>query len=107
MVAEPLIRWAGTAADVDAAHDLFLHRIGPRLVEERASFHVSATRATADWIPRLGLAEVAGQLAGAQLGGLLPAIGMLSLPYTAVREPFEGHGVYRRLKAAMLEQLRL
>ena len=106
MPAEPLIRWAGTAAEVDAAHDLFLRRIGPRLVEDRASFRVSATHATADWAPRLGLAEVDGQLAAAQLGGLLPAVGMLSLPYTAVAEPFEGRGVYRRLKAAMLERLR-
>ena len=106
MPAEPLIRWARTAAEVDAAHDLFLRRIGPRLVEDRASFRVSATRATADWVPRLGLADVNGQLAAAQLGGLLPAVGMLSLPYTAAAEPFEGRGVYRRLKAAMLEQLR-
>jgi hypothetical protein len=106
MPAEPLIRWARAATDVDAAHDLFLRRIGPRLVEDRASFRLSATRATADWVPRLGLAEVDGQLVGAQLGGLLPAVGMLSLPYTAVAEPFEGRGVYRQLKAAMLERLR-
>ena len=106
MPAEPVIRWARTAAEVDAAYDLFLRRIGPRLVEDEASFRVSATLATADWVPRLGLAEVDGQLAAAQLGGLLPAVGMLSLPYTAVAEPFEGRGVYRRLKAAMLEQLR-
>jgi hypothetical protein len=106
MSAEPLIRWARTAAEVDAAHDLFLRRIGPRLVEDRASFRLSATLETADWVPRLGLAEVDGRLAAAQLGGLLPAVGMLSLPYTAVAEPFEGRGVYRRLKAAMLERLR-
>jgi hypothetical protein len=106
MTAEPLIHWARSAADVDAAYRLFVRRIGRRLVEDEASFRLSATLATADWVPRLGLAEVAGELAAAQLGGLLPAVGMLSLPYTAVAEPFEGRGVYRRLKAAMIEQLR-
>jgi hypothetical protein len=107
MAREPLIRWAQSAAEVQAAHQLFLRRIGPRLVEDAASFRISATVETADWVPRLGLAEVDGQLAGAQLGGLLPAVRMLSLPYTAVAEPFEGQGVYRRLKAAMIERLRL
>jgi len=104
---EPLVRWAGTTADVDAAHALFLRRIGPRLVEDTESFRISATLETPDWVPRLGLVEVDGQLAAAQLGGLLPAVGMLSLPYTAVAEPFEGRGVYRRLKESMLEALRL
>jgi hypothetical protein len=105
MAGEPRIRWAGTAADVDAAHQLFRRRIGPLLVEDAASFRISATVETADWVPRLGLAKVDGELAGAQLGGLLPAVAMLSLPYTAVAEPFEGQGVYRRLKTAMIERL--
>jgi len=105
MPAEPLIRWANAPTDVDAAYRLFLRRIGRRLVEDKASFRLSATLATADWAPRLGLAEVNEELAAAQLGGLLPAVGLLSLPYTAVAEPFEGQGVYRRLKEAMLEQL--
>ncbi|MGH2585527.1 MAG: hypothetical protein ACRDJE_11490 [Dehalococcoidia bacterium] len=103
---EPHVRWAQTTADVNAAHALFLRRIGPRLVEDAESFRISATLETADWVPRLGLVEVDGQLAAAQLGGLLPAVGMLSLPYTAVAEPFEGRGVYRRLKESMLEALR-
>jgi hypothetical protein len=103
---EPLIRWARSPADVDAAYRLILRRIGRRLVEDEASFRMSATVATTDWVPRLGLAEVDGELAAAQLGGLLPAVGLVSLPYTAVAEPFEGRGVYRRLKAAMIEQLR-
>lgn len=106
MTAELLIRWARTAADVEAAYRLFLHRIGPRLVEDEASFRVSATVATSDWLPRLGMAMVGTELAAAQLGGLLPAVGLLSLPYTAVAEPFEGQGVYRRLKTAMIEHLR-
>src|SRR5262245_34060090 len=98
MPADLLVRWAQSTAEVDAAHDLFRRRIGPRLVEDRASFRVSATVATDDWLPRLGLVEIDGQLAAAQLGGLLPAVGLLSLPYTAVAEAFEGQGVYRRLK---------
>lgn len=106
MTHEPHIRWACTVADVDAAHQLFLRRIGRELVEDGASFRISALAPTPDWVPRLGLAEVNGQLAAAQLGGLLPAIGMVSLPYTAVAESFEGRGVYRRLKEAMLAQLR-
>lgn len=106
MAAEPRIRWARTAADIDAAHGLFVSRIGARLVEDAASFRVSATLETADWLPRLGVVEVDGVLAAAQLGGLLPAVGLLSLPYTAVAGPFEGQGVYRRLKAAMLAELR-
>jgi GNAT superfamily N-acetyltransferase len=106
MPAEPTIRWGRTEADLDAAHDVFLRRIGARLVEDRASFAISATVETPDWIPRLALAEVGGELAGAQLGGLLPAVALLSLPYTAVAEPFEGQGVYRRLKEAMIAALR-
>lgn len=106
MQGDPVLRWARSDADVDAAHDLFLRRIGPRLVEDRESFQRSATVETADWVPRLGLVEVEGRLAGAQLGGLLPAVAMLSLPYTAVAEAFEGHGIYRRLKEAMLDALR-
>lgn len=106
MQTEPLIRWAETDTDLDAAHDLFLSRIGPHLVEDRDSFRISATAETPNWVPRLALAEVDGQLAGAQLGGLLPTIAMLSLPYTAVAEPFEGQGVYRRLKEAMIHRLR-
>lgn len=76
---------------------------------------------TTDWIPRLALAvapipppqtrrhepqDKSCSVVGAQLGGLLPAVGMLSLPYTAVDERFEGQGVYRRLKQAMLAELR-
>ena len=106
MQAEPVVRWARTDADVDAAHDLFQRRIGARLVEDRESFQRSATVETADWVPRLGLVEVGGRLAGAQLGGLLPAVGMLSLPYTAVGEAFEGRGIYRQLKEAMIARLR-
>lgn len=107
MQTEPTIRWAQTEADLDAAHDLFRRRIGARLVEDRASFGSSAAVETPDWIPRLALVEIDGQLAGAQLGGLLPAVALLSLPYTAVAEPFEGQGVYRRLKEAMIAALRI
>jgi GNAT superfamily N-acetyltransferase len=103
---EPVVRWARSDADVDAAHTLFLRRIGARLVEDRASFQRSATVETADWVPRLGLVEVEGRLVGAQLGGLLPAVRVLSLPYTAVAEEFEGRGIYRRLKEAMIAHLR-
>ena len=106
MAVEPQIRWAATIEDVLAAHALFRARIGADLVEDQASFIVSATAAGAEWVPRLGIAEVDGRLAAAQLGGLLPAVGMLSLPYTAVAEGFEGLGVYRALKTAMLAALR-
>lgn len=106
MTAEPLIRWVQAEEDVTAAHALFVARIGRRLVEDEASFRVSATSESPDWLPRLGLAELDGQLAGAQLGGLLPTVGLLSLPYTAVAAAFESQGVYRRLKLAMLERLR-
>jgi hypothetical protein len=106
MQGEPVVRWARSDADVDAAHALFRRRIGARLVEDRASFQRSATVETADWVPRLGLVEVSGRLVGAQLGGLLPAAGVLSLPYTAVAEEFEGRGIYRQVKEAMLAQLR-
>ena len=106
MAVEPQIRWAATIEDVLAAHALFRKRIGADLVEDQASFIISATAAGADWLPRLGIAELGGRLAAAQLGGLLPAVGMLSLPYTAVAEEFEGQGVYRALKTAMLAALR-
>ncbi|MGE0541445.1 MAG: hypothetical protein AB7R89_14825 [Dehalococcoidia bacterium] len=106
MQAEPVVRWAQSDTDVDVAHALFVRRIGTGLVEDRTSFQRSATVETADWAPRLGLVEMGGRLVGAQLGGLLPAVGMLSLPYTAVAEEFEGRGIYRQLKEAMLEQLR-
>jgi hypothetical protein len=106
MQTEPLIRWARSDADVDAAYALFVRRIGARLVEDRASFQRSSTVETADWVPRLGLVEAGGQLVGAQLGGLLPAARVLSLPYTAVAEEFEGRGIYRQLKEAMIAQLR-
>lgn len=102
---EALIGWAGSEGDVLAAYTLLRRRIGRDLVEDWESFIVSATVAGADWAPRLGLAEVGGRLAAAQLGGLLPAVGILSLPYTAVAEAFEGRGVYRTLKAAMLAAL--
>lgn len=134
---EVCIRFAGSEADVHAAHDLFLRRIGGCLVEDGASFRSSACAETADWIPRLALAFVPGgrwesdaphrpdvghtdrgpdtadpapgtrsrTLAGAQLGGLLPAVGMVSLPYTAVAEPYEGRGVYLQLKRVMLAEL--
>jgi GNAT superfamily N-acetyltransferase len=106
MATELVVRWTRTDEDVDAAHDLFRRRIGARLVEDRASFRRSATVETADWVPRLGLAEFGGRLVGAQLGGLLPAVGVLSLPYTAVAEEFEGRGIYRQLKEAMVAHLR-
>ena len=126
-----VIRFARWDADVQAAHDLFMRRIGPHLVEDAASFRLSACVETADWVPRLALALIPGGecqgkaiphrevsrpqssvlspqswlLAGAQLGGLLPAVGMVSLPYTAVDEQYEGRGVYLRLKRAMLAEL--
>jgi hypothetical protein len=102
---EPSIRFSGSDADARAAHALFVRRIGPRYVEDWPSFRLTALEENGDWLPCLGLAEVDGRLAAAQLGGLLPAAQMLSLPYTAVAEPFEGQGVYLALKRAMLAEL--
>jgi len=104
--ADASIRFARTVRDARAAHRLFVRRIGADLVEGWSSFHQSALVPTSFWVPRLALAERAGQLIGAQLGGLLLEVGLLSLPYTAVAERWEGHGVYRALKAAMLAELR-
>jgi hypothetical protein len=92
--------------DLRAAHDLFRHRIGAELVEDWESFVISATRASAYWMPLVLLAEAGGRVVAAQLGGLLPRVRMLSLPYTAVAEGFEGRGIYTRLKRAMIEALR-
>ncbi len=105
------VTFTRTSEDVAAAHALLLRRIGPALVEDRASFAVSATVETADWIPLLGVVRAgsARQPAAAQLGGLLPRVApgltLLSLPYTAVDVPYEGRGVYRTLKMAMLRRL--
>lgn len=100
------IRFARTVRDARAAHRLFMRRIGTELVEDWSSFRRSALVSTDVWIPRLALAEHAGRLVGAQLGGLLVEVGLLSLPYTAVAEDWEGRGVYRALKSAMLAELR-
>lgn len=99
------IRFSHEPADVAWAHVLFVDRIGPSLVESLDSFIRSATETTALWIPRLALAEVAGRQVGAQLGGILPEIGLLSLPYTAVATGWEGQGVYTALKRTMLAEL--
>jgi hypothetical protein len=93
------------AATIEAVHDLFVRRIGPSLVEERESFTVSVRERNDDWMPTLAVATVDRALAGAQLGGLVPSVGLLSLPYTAVEERYEGRGVYRALKGAMLAEL--
>lgn len=106
IAANASIRFARTVRDARAAHRLFVHRIGIELVEDWPSFRRSALESSAVWIPRLALAEHDGHLIGAQLGGLLPAVGLLSLPYTAVAEGWEGRGVYRALKSAMLAELR-
>lgn len=103
---KPLVRPGASEPDLRAAHALFRRRIGDCLVEDWDSFRLSATEETADWAPLLLLAEVEGQLAAAQLGGLLPAVRLLSLPYTAVEERFEGQGIYLHLKRAMIERLR-
>jgi GNAT superfamily N-acetyltransferase len=100
------IRWAAGDAEVRAAYALFVERIGRALVEDEGSFVTSATVAGEDWAPRLGLAMAGEGLVAAQLGGLLPAVGLLSLPYTAVAASHEGRGIYRRLKEAMLARLR-
>ncbi len=100
------IRFARTEREARAAHRLFVRRIGDCLVEDWPSFRVTALAGSGEWLPRLALAEHDGRLVGAQLGGLLPAVGLLSLPYTAVAEGWEGQGVYRALKAAMLAELR-
>lgn len=100
------IRFAHAAREARAAHRLFLRRIGACLVEDWPSFRVTALVGSAEWVPRLALAEHDGHLIGAQLGGLLPAVGLLALPYTAVAEGWEGRGVYRALKTAMLAELR-
>jgi hypothetical protein len=100
------IRLARGAVDVRAAHHLFRRRIGPTLVEDWDSFLISASGENAYWAPLLLLAEVQGTLAGAQLGGLLPEVQMLSLPYTAVESGFEGLGIYTRIKQAMIAELR-
>ena len=103
--AEPVIRPATSATDIAAAHRLLSERIGPCLVEDAASFRQSATLATADWRPRLLIAEAEGRVVGAQVGGLLPAVGLLSLPYTAVASDYEGRGLYRAIKRRMLADL--
>jgi GNAT superfamily N-acetyltransferase len=100
------IRVARTVREARAAHRLFQRRIGRRLVEDWPSFRVTALTADAAWVPRLVLAEHGSRLVGAQLGGLLPDAGLLSLLYTAVAEGWEGQGVYRALKSAMLAELR-
>lgn len=112
------IRMAGSDASVRAAHALLVRRIDRGYVEDLASFRVSACLETAHWVPRLGLAvrgavavdrheggDEGSWLAAAQLGGLLPDVAMLSLPYTAVVEEWEGQGIYLRLKQAMLAEL--
>src|SRR5581483_6127138 len=100
-------RFARADADVRAAHVLLMRRIGACLVEDAGSFYESACRETPDWLPRLALAVTEdGAVVGAQLGGLLPAVALVSLPYTAVAEHYEGRGVYRRMKTAMLAELR-
>lgn len=100
------IRPADGAADLRAAHHLFRRRIGAELVEDFDGFAASATHVSEHWVPLLLLAEMDCTLVGAQLGGLLPEVQMLSLPYTAVEAGFEGQGVYTRLKQAMLSELR-
>ncbi|MFN8559660.1 MAG: hypothetical protein U0531_20730 [Dehalococcoidia bacterium] len=124
------VRFVVNKDDLRAAHALFRHRIGPELVEEFTGFRVSATVEAADWLPRLAVAVADGsplgadapvapagnadgetsslpsRLIAAQLGGLLPAVAMVSLPYTAVAEGFEGRGVYLTVKRAMLAELR-
>lgn len=102
----PNIRFSREPGDIQAAHDLFRRRIGGCLVEDSASFMISASEETADWLPRLALAELDGRLVGAQLGGLLPAVAMVSLPYTAVEEGYEGRGIYLAIKRAVLAELK-
>jgi hypothetical protein len=102
---EPCLSFDAAPTTLTAVHELFARRIGAALVEDAASFVLTATAANRDWIPRLAIATVAGDLAGAQLGGLLPRVGMLSLPYTAVEPGHEGRGVYRALKQSMLDEL--
>lgn len=102
------IRIEFTRADKDLheAHALFTRRIGADMVEDEASFLQSAGADTADWIPALAVARIDGKMAGALLGGLLPGVSMLSLPYTAVDERFEGRGVYTKMKPALIDELR-
>ena len=99
------VRFRSAPDDIGWAHALFVERIGASLVESRESFVQSATEQTPVWRPRLALAEVGGRRVGAQLGGLLPEVGLLSLPYTAVAAGYEGQGVYTALKRAMLAAL--
>ncbi len=105
MSAGPVVRFSDAPADVRAAHALCLQRMGPALVEDAAGFARSATEATVDWVPVLALAEIDGELAGVLLGGLLPAVRLVSLPYTAIDERFERRGLWRALKAATLARL--
>lgn len=101
----PVIRFSTAPADVQAAHALLLRRMGPELVEDAASFAHTASEETAGWAPVLALAEIDGDLAGVLLGGLLPAVRLLSLPYTAIDERFERRGLWRLLKAATIARL--
>lgn len=100
------VQWATTAQECDEVHALFLRRIGGSLVEDAASFRLSALASGMEWRPRLGLVRDGERLAAAQLGGLLPSVGLLSLPYTAVEDGYEGQGLYHHLKQAMLRRLR-
>jgi hypothetical protein len=104
--ADPRIHPAHGDQEIRAAHSLFRRRIGAALVEDWDSFRASVSEASAYWLPLLLLAEVQGTLAGAQLGGLLPEVRMLSLPYTAVEDGFEGQGIYTAIKRVMLAELR-
>ena len=98
--------WADDDVELRAVHRLFVERIGRDLVEPWESFRVSAALPTSDWQPALVVAVHQTELAGALLGGLLPAVGMTNLPYTAIATRFERQGLYPRMKTALLMELR-
>jgi hypothetical protein len=101
-----LLEFTRSESVLREAHALFVRRIGADMVEDEASFLLSAGVDTPDWIPALSIARIDGEMAGALLGGLLPGVSMLSLPYTAVDERFEGRGVYTTMKPALIDELR-
>ena len=96
----------GETARVLEVHSLLVSSLPPGMVEDRASFLQSVSRAAEPGaIPTVVTASNRGAVIGAVVGAYMPRVRSAMVLYAAVAEWARGRGIYGAMRARLVEAL--